>query len=109
MNAAFIEIKKLPPKHVPIALLYSLQKCRCFYCKTYMEYITHNDKMKKGYTVDHLFPRSKGYGRAGNIVLSCRRCNEKKGDRFPTIDETVDAWQLYNQMNRPFIATIILP
>lgn len=109
MYPAIVEIKALRPRHVPVSLLYATQKCRCFYCGRFMEYITYNDQRKKGYTVDHLFPRSKGYGKSGNIVLACRKCNEKKENRFPTVQEIVRAWEIYQQMGREFIATITLP
>ena len=71
--------------------------------------MSYNEVRRKGYTIDHLFPRSKGYGKGGNSVLACRRCNEKKGDRYPTLAEIVQAWELYARMGREFIASVILP
>lgn len=38
-------------------------------------------------TVDHLLPRSRGGGTFGNLVYSCKACNEAKGDR------TVEEWR----------------
>lgn len=109
MNPIIIELKKTSPKNVAVNLLYSHQNCRCFYCNKFMPFMTYNYERKKGYTVDHLFPRSRGYGKGGNTVLACRGCNEKKENRYPTTDELVRAWTLYNQMGRPFIATLIFP
>jgi len=53
---------------------------RCFYCNDFME--EHQG------TMDHQIPKSKG-GRnhRSNLVLSCRGCNNAKGDRMPTSSE----------------------
>lgn len=75
-----------------------------------MPYTRHcEQKGRTGFTRDHLLPRSRGFGIEGNVVLACRRCNELKENRWPTLKEMVKAWELYQQMGRPFIATIILP
>lgn len=95
----------------PASVLYSYQKCRCFYCNKYMPYKAYNPEIadrKDGYTIDHLFPRSLGFTKSGNSVLACRSCNEKKANRNPTLTEIVKAWELYQKMNRPFVATVIL-
>lgn len=99
-------------RSTPMAALYSYQKCKCFYCGRFMRYMSfhpHDEQRREGYTIDHLFPRSLGFSTAGNSVLACRKCNEKKGDRQPTNVEIVRAWELYRDMNRTFIATIIFP
>jgi 5-methylcytosine-specific restriction endonuclease McrA len=89
----------------PASLLYAYQNARCFYCGKYIKYFVHRggNKNDEGYTIDHLFPRSKGFRKAGNIVLACRRCNEMKGNRMPTIKELTKAFELYKLMNRKFI------
>lgn len=104
-----IQMKTKVLRYSAASHLYSHQGCRCFYCNKFMPYMTYNDKRKKGYTVDHLFPRSKGFAKGGNSVLACRKCNEDKGDRYPTVDEILRAWDLYARMGREFIATVILP
>ncbi len=47
----------------------------CQYCDTFIP---------KEYTVDHVIPRTKG-GKTvfDNVVLSCFKCNQKKGDKTP--------------------------
>ena len=94
------------------ATLYSFQNCKCFYCNKFMRFMSYNHNKPstiEGYTIDHLFPRSLGFGLAGNAVLACRKCNEKKGDRPPTPMEIVRAWELYQKINVKFIATITFP
>lgn len=110
MTPAIIQMReKVKGNVAPASVLYSYQKCRCFYCNRFMPYMTFNMTRGAGYTIDHLFPRSKGHTKLGNSVLACRRCNEKKGDRFPTVLEIVKAWELYQKMDREFIAILILP
>ena len=108
MTYPVIEMRTLKNVHVPTSVLYAHQNCRCFYCNRFMQYAPHT-KVSKGYSIDHLFPRSKGYGKGGNSVLACRKCNEQKGDRWPSLMEIVRAWDLYQVMGRQFIATVILP
>lgn len=96
---------------VPLTQLYAYQNARCFYCNCYMKFHTYhpeNVDRQYGFTIDHLFPRSMGYTKVGNSVLSCRHCNEKKGNRIPTTKEILKAWNLYQQLGKEFIATIIL-
>lgn len=95
-----------------VSVLYSHQNCRCFYCNKFMRFETFvpgNPERKNGYTIDHLFPKHLGFTLAGNAVLACRKCNEKKAERPPTPVEIVRAWELYNKIGVQFIATIIFP
>lgn len=95
----------------PASVLYSYQKCRCFFCNKFMPFKAFNPEKpdrKDGYTVDHLFPRSLGFTKSGNSVLACRKCNEKKANRNPSLTEIVKAWEIYQKMGRPFVATVIL-
>jgi len=75
----------------------------------FVKYVPEDESRHNGYTIDHLFPRMLGFGLVGNAVLACRKCNEKKSDRSPTISEIVKAWELYNKIGHEFIATVILP
>lgn len=97
--------KNLPWAAPPTSLLYAYQNARCFYCNKYMVYAAHRGghMNEGGYTIDHLFPRSKGFRKAGNCVLSCRRCNEIKGNRMPTLKEIAKAAKLYVTMGLDFI------
>lgn len=105
MNPPAYMTKTLPHIAPPTSLLYAYQNARCFYCNKYIEYFAHHGghKNEKGYTIDHLFPRSKGFRKAGNSVLACRRCNEIKGNRMPTMKEITKAFELYKLMGRTFI------
>lgn len=99
------KVKNLSCLAPPINLLYAYQNAKCFYCNKYMEFFAHRGGhvLQKGYTIDHLFPRSKGFRKAGNSVLCCRRCNEIKGNRMPTVKEINKAFELYKLMGRTFI------
>jgi 5-methylcytosine-specific restriction endonuclease McrA len=107
-----ITIKPGPIKNTPATALYAFQNGKCFYCNKYMRYTSHHPKHPGklfGYTLDHLFPRCGGNMLAGNTVLACRKCNELKADRQPTVQEVVKAAMLYATMDRPFIASIVFP
>lgn len=53
------------------------QNWKCFYCGEYMGVGQHKP------TRDHVIPLSKG-GETGpsNIVASCLKCNQEKGDKI---------------------------
>lgn len=57
---------------------------------------------KKGETVDHIFPKSKG-GRDSweNLVCSCSKCNNAKGDMLPEEAERKLGMKLLWQPYRP--------
>lgn len=96
-------------KRIPsVALLYSYQNARCFYCDAYMQYISHCKKVPQGFTVDHVFPNSLGYTKSGNIALACRDCNEKKGNDMPSQAHIRKAIKLYNLMGYSFIVRLRL-
>lgn len=38
-------------------------------------------------TTEHVIPKARGGGNAGNILLACSPCNSAKGDRLPTPEE----------------------
>ena len=106
----YILKKDLKFYSVSLTQLYAYQHARCFYCNKYLKfhpYHPENPDRFDGYTIDHLFPRSLGFSKTGNSVLACRSCNEKKSDRLPTNQEMVRAWEIYQKMSRPFVATII--
>lgn len=99
-------------KRSTISFIYSLQKCRCFYCNKFLQYIKYHPQIcerKDGYTIDHLFPRTLGFTLYGNAVIACRKCNEEKSDRLPTPEEVVRTWTIYNQLGIPFIASVVFP
>lgn len=107
---SFIIKKDLRFYSVSLSQLYAYQHARCFYCSKYLKfhpYHPENPDRFDGYTIDHLIPRSLGFSKVGNSVLACRGCNEKKGNRMPTMIELVRAWEIYNKMGRPFIASLV--
>ena len=65
-------------KNRPINLrqLYAIYGGECQYCLKKMPYTAA--------TRDHVVPRSRGGGNSDdNIVLSCKKCNLKKSNKFP--------------------------
>jgi 5-methylcytosine-specific restriction endonuclease McrA len=61
----------------------------CFYCGlpfTTLKIVARNRFQL--YTLDHFIPKIKGGANSIlNMVLCCKRCNSKKGDRLPTACE----------------------
>ncbi len=56
-------------------LVYLRDELRCVYCRE--DFSGKSDSL----TLDHVVPSSKGGGsHLDNLVTSCKRCNEKKGD-----------------------------
>ena len=57
---------------------------RCFYCATFVT--AWRFEQDHFATLDHLWPKCRGGGdNLGNLVLACRKCNEKKAAL--TLDE----------------------
>lgn len=51
----------------------------CFYCAKPVDFIAK--------TFDHVIPKSKGgSGELSNVVMSCARCNVRKGNTIPSFD-----------------------
>jgi hypothetical protein len=68
--------KKAKPRAINLRQLYGIYAAKCQYCLKTIPYSQA--------TRDHLVPRSKGGGNgADNIVLSCKKCNTKKSNKFP--------------------------
>ena len=66
--------KKTRP--INLRQLYAIYDGECQYCLKKIPYTAA--------TRDHLVPRSKGGGNHdNNIVLSCKKCNAKKSNKFP--------------------------
>lgn len=49
----------------------------------------HRYDINRGWSLDHVRPRSHGYTREGNVLLAHKSCNNRKGDRAPTGCEIV--------------------
>lgn len=70
--------------------LFSAQSGLCFHCDKAM--LPHavkkkpNGKRDKGWTREHLIPKSKGGGRGKNIVLAHAVCNAERGNEPPTVE-----------------------
>ena len=73
--------------------LYKRQNKRCFYCGYK---IVRRFQAKNKVTRDHFFPKSKENHLKNNKVLSCLKCNLKKGARVPTQEEIDKYLTLYN-------------
>ncbi|WP_448187909.1 HNH endonuclease [Azospirillum sp. sgz301742] len=77
-------------------VLRKLQGGRCFYCLTCISNRSHVPGQRNGgWTRDHVHPRASGAGNAGNVVLACYACNQRKGDRLPTALELAAARQIW--------------
>ena len=71
--------RKRKKKNISIRQLYRIYDGICQYC--------HREVPYAQATRDHLFPRSKGGGNEDtNIILACKKCNLKKGSKFPFFD-----------------------
>ncbi len=60
-----------------IQAMYEAQSAQCYYCKCYL--LDHKNKPR--FEIEHLIPLAdKGTNWPDNIALSCKKCNQKKGD-----------------------------
>lgn len=81
------------------SLLLKLQDHACFYCRKLLQDASFCPKTEKhGYTRDHFLPRSMGNNFNGNLVLSCDKCNRKKGSTLPSRDEICRFVSIWNQI-----------
>ena len=56
--------------------IYERDKHTCQYCRQYFS--------SSRLTLDHVIPKSKGGNKSWeNLVTSCTKCNQKKGDKLP--------------------------
>jgi CRISPR/Cas system Type II protein with McrA/HNH and RuvC-like nuclease domain len=63
-------------KTIKLRQLYNIYDRKCQYCLKEIPYSVA--------TRDHVVPRSKGGDNCdSNIVLSCKKCNLRKGSKFP--------------------------
>lgn len=81
-------------------LLMRLQLHSCFYCNKKLDSIGHCQKTaKNGYTRDHFFSQAMGNRMIlGNLVLSCAKCNRRKGSSLPGPDEVKRYHILWSQI-----------
>ncbi len=49
----------------------------------------HIPSRKKGWTLDHFWPKSSGRSLRSNKVLACKSCNLKKGSKEPTLRQRI--------------------
>ncbi len=64
--------------------IYTAQEGRCFECHKPVQFFSASDERPEGYTVEHVFPSSLGFGLYGNKVLSCLTCNRRKAQKLPS-------------------------
>jgi hypothetical protein len=74
------------------ALLKTQQEC-CFYCRIRFNISdARGSQHPQDATIDHFIPLSRGGAKGwSNRVLSCRRCNGRKGNRLPMAEE-MERW-----------------
>jgi 5-methylcytosine-specific restriction endonuclease McrA len=70
-------------------LLIEIQRNRCGICGSHMAPLNFNWMDPFFPTLEHVWPRSKARKNAGNLILTHRRCNERKGSAAPTGCELV--------------------
>ena len=70
-------------------LLLDLQHGECFYCSKTLGPVSKTSGVPHGFTRDHFFPRDMGLTFKGNMILSCARCNRKKGNKLPLREEVI--------------------
>lgn len=96
-------------KHpISYRLLFLAQNGRCFYCdgemqpKSFVEpNHIHLRACRRGWTIDHLYPKCETHSGVNNIVFAHHGCNTKKGRRQPTPEEVARYETLvvyYNEM-----------
>lgn len=79
-------------------MLLRLTDGRCFYCACLLDETT--------ITADHVYPSSKGgSSRLQNLVPACLRCNQAKGARLPTGEETQRAAHLHLKLKNEVAKT----
>lgn len=65
-------------------ILWELQGRRCFHCSKEIAGSAHRHRRNpKGWTRDHVIPKGQQGGWYDNIVLSCWKCNHRKGQKKP--------------------------
>lgn len=73
--------------HYPTAVLFKLQKGRCFYCNREINRGKYDTaKNQSGRVKAHLYPRSNHYTLFGNKVLTCGTCGRRHKEDMPTAD-----------------------
>jgi hypothetical protein len=66
--------------HELLEKLYEAQGGNCFHCGKPVPPRGDKDMSKKGWSRDHVYPRSTTRGLARNIVIAHRGCNNRRGD-----------------------------
>lgn len=81
-------------------LIMRLQLHSCFYCGKKLDSIGHCSKTaKNGYTRDHFFSQAMGNKQIlGNLVLSCAKCNRRKGSTLPGPHDVIRYHELWSQI-----------
>ena len=82
-----IRAKQHRLENMPFEALLDAQEHLCFYCNKHMA--------QSARSRDHLFPKSHGFSLQGNLVIAHISCNNKKADRYPTMEEIIKWVNLY--------------
>jgi hypothetical protein len=88
-----------------IAALFEIQDGRCFHCgEPMLRGSAQQRDKKRGWSREHIVPKAQAPGLHGNIVLARPRCNAKRADRLPTVEEVTRAWEILTQVEQRFRA-----
>lgn len=88
-----------------VTALFEIQQGRCFHCGEPM--LRGRDQQRdkrRGWSREHVIPKSQAPGLHGNIVLAHYSCNTERADRLPTVEEVARAWAILVQLEERFRA-----
>lgn len=78
--------------------IYAAQGGCCFECSRRIGFYSATDREPGGYTVEHVFPSSLGFGLFSNKVLSCLDCNRKKARKLPDVTYVGAVREMYGRI-----------
>lgn len=94
----------MAPKYSRFAKkLYLAQEGKCFHCgHNILPYVCSSKSTEKGWTIEHVVPQSYekklGVTLKFNIVLVHKKCNRKKGNKFPKKKEVHKLVEIYKKI-----------
>jgi hypothetical protein len=88
-----------------VAALFEIQDGCCFHCgEPMLRGADQQHNKQRGWSREHVVPKSQAPGLHGNTVLAHVGCNAARADRLPTVDEVARAWAILVQLEERFRA-----